>query len=221
MRIAIGWRSIGACGSCSGKFFGGLRTASGVSTGVGGKLLRGLCIVSSGRRGRNFGSGFLLLFLLLLHARDLHLEHCAVRGIRRHGLLAVHDLLNHLLVGKFVHDFARTHAQSAEGCQTRFDGAIGNLFWMELQIDPLVDAHGDDLLDIARPRSKGQAIQSMHRALLFARRQDRQAFLLVRDQLRDRADQGQRSRLRHSRTSAGLPKLDFMQTPEGSESPSL
>jgi hypothetical protein len=38
-----------------------------------------------------------------------------------------------------------------------------------LEVDPAVDPYGHHLLHVARTRTKGEAIQGVHRALLFIR----------------------------------------------------
>src|SRR5690348_16861671 len=80
---------------------------------------------------------------------------------------------------------------------------------MQLQIDPLVDADGGDLLDVAGTRAEGQTIQGMHRALLFARGWIGSGFLLVRDELWDGADQGQQSQAQTKQQERGLAKAGF------------
>jgi hypothetical protein len=84
-------------------------------------------------------------------------------------MLAVRDLLHHLTIGKILEDFLRAHAQSVEGREAGFHVFVGDFFGMKLEVDPAVDAYGHDLLHLAGTRAEGEAIQGMHRALLFAR----------------------------------------------------
>jgi len=132
---------------------------------------------------------FSLLFSLLpfLDARDLHPIHGALGGIGGHGLLAVHHLPNHLVVGKFFDHLARTHAQRAEGREARFERGVRDLLWLKLLINPCINAHSHDLLDIAGARAKGKAIERMHRALLFVQAGSNSLLLLFREQMRNRA----------------------------------
>ena len=84
-------------------------------------------------------------------------------------MLAFGDLLHHLTIGKVLEDFLRAHAQSVEGCEVGIHVLVGDFFGMKLEVDPAVDAHGHDLLHVARTRAEGEAIQGVHRALLFVR----------------------------------------------------
>jgi hypothetical protein len=56
-----------------------------------------------------------------------------------------------------------------EGREAGFHVFVGDFFGMKLEVDPAVDAYGHDLLHVAGTRTEGEAIQGMHRALLFAR----------------------------------------------------
>ena len=78
---------------------------------------------------------------------------------------------------------------------------------MQLQIDPAVDAHRHDLLNVARPRAEGEAIESMHRSLLFVRAGIGCFVFFLGEQLRDRAPI-KKARLRDSRNRASLPTLN-------------
>ena len=85
------------------------------------------------------------------------------------AILGPHVLLRSGYCGTFLDrseqldDLFRAHAQSAKRCQARFDGTIWNLFGMKLQIDPAVDPHGCDLLNIPGAWTERQAIQRLHR----------------------------------------------------------
>src|SRR5882724_93269 len=57
---------------------------------------------------------------------------------------------------------------------------------MQLQFNPVVDAHRHDLLDFARPRPEGETIERMHRALLLARAGVRRLLFFLGEQLRNR-----------------------------------
>ena len=176
-----------SAGSCSGgEFFGCLRGVATLAWTLGTGATACCCALFF----------LLLLLLLLLQARHLHLVDRALRGIGRHGTFAVHDLLDHLVVGKFFGDFLRTHVQRAKSSEARFDCAVRNFVGMQLQIDPAVDAHRHDLLHVAGPRTEGEAIERVHGALLFVRALFVRArigglVLLLGEQLRDCAGEAQ------------------------------
>ena len=109
----------------------------------------------------------LLAFLLLLHALDLRFVNGALCGISRQGTLAIHHRLDGARRRKFLHHLARVHAQRAKGSKSGFQSAVVNLFGMKLLFDPLIYANRHDALHVARPWAKGEAVKSMHGALLL------------------------------------------------------
>ena len=58
--------------------------------------------------------------------------------------------------------------EGAEGGETRPKPTVFDPLGAELQINPLVDSHGLDLLNVPGTRAEGQAIERMHRAPMFA-----------------------------------------------------
>ena len=62
---------------------------------------------------------------------------------------------------------------------------------MQLQIDPALDAHGHDLLHIARPRAKSQPIERLHCPLLLVGSRLGCLVFFLREQLRNDAGEAQ------------------------------
>jgi len=58
----------------------------------------------------------------------------------------------------------RAQAEAAQRLQARIQRAVVNLFGMQLQVDPLFDAHRHHLLQIARSRTESKPIQRLQRA---------------------------------------------------------
>src|SRR5208283_1820716 len=112
-------------------------------------------------------AGDLFLFFAFLMALDLHLVNHVTRRIGRHRSLPGHHLVEFLSVGKIFREFLRTHAEGAEGLQTRVESLVVDLFGMQLQLDPLVDTHRRQVLYVARTRTEGQSIQGMQSAALL------------------------------------------------------
>src|SRR5450631_2597669 len=84
---------------------------------------------------------------------------------------------------------------------------------MKLQVDPVVDADRHDLLDFARPRAEGEAIQRMHRALLFARAGVRRLLFFPGEQLGNCAGDTQSQQNRcdsaEAKCHAGMTLLQY------------
>ena len=74
---------------------------------------------------------------------------------------------------------------------------------MQLQIDPAVDAHRHNLLNIAGPWTEGKAIERVHRAPLFVRAGVGGLIFLLREQLRNRAGEAQAQQKQRKLTEAG------------------
>src|SRR2546429_928285 len=106
--------------------------------------------------------------LFFMKARDLRLINGTLRWVGRHGFLAIHDLPDDLSIREILGEFLRTHAEGSEGGETRPKRTVFDLLGAELQINPLVDSHGLDLLNVPGTRAEGQAIERMHRAPMFA-----------------------------------------------------
>jgi hypothetical protein len=121
----------------------------------------------------------------------LHLVHGTTRGIGRHCALALRNLLDHLPIRKIFEYLFGTHAKSAQWNELGLDILVSDLFRMQLQINPPVDAHRHDLLHLSWARAEGQTVERMHRALLIARSGIGGIVLLLREQLRDGARQAE------------------------------
>ncbi len=125
--------------------------------------------------------------MFFIDAGNPCLIHRAARRIGRHGPLALRHLFHHLTVGKVFEDFLGAHAQRAQWLEAGFHVFVSDFFGMQLQIDPVVDARGHHLLHIAGTGPEGEAIQGVHRALLFVRSCVDGLVLLPGEQLRDGA----------------------------------
>ena len=149
-----------------------------------------------------------LALLPLLVSSDLDLDHRSFSWIGGHGLLAVHDLADDLIVGKFLDDFFPAHVQRAKGCQSTLYGAIGNLFRMQLQIDPAVHSHGRDLLHITGAGTEREPIQRLQGSLLLVRASIGGFVFFAGKQTRNH-----NTRLRHSSNNTSFSSLDLIRTP--------
>ena len=74
---------------------------------------------------------------------------------------------------------------------------------MQLLINPFVNAHGHDLLQIAGARAKGQAIERVHGALLFVQAGIAGLILLLGEQMRNRAGEAQGEKKQRRLDDAG------------------
>ena len=70
-------------------------------------------------------------------------------------------------------DLGVRHRERRERRQPGFGGAVGDPFRMELRVDVRGDSHRDDAIQVARPRSEGEAIQHVQGAFAFRQRRRR------------------------------------------------
>ena len=150
---------------CGCEFFGGLRAIRWLPArrGCSGRS-RGdvvACLSLCGLLSR--------ACIIFLQPSHLHVIDRSPRRIRGQRFLAIHDLLDHLIVGKFFDDFFRAHVQRAKRSEARIHRSSLNFVGMQLQIDPAIDAHGHHLLHIAGTWTKRQTVERMYRALLIVR----------------------------------------------------
>src|SRR3989442_12579560 len=103
-----------------------------------------------------------------MKARDLRLINGTLRWVGRHGFLAIHDLPDDLSIREILGEFLRTHGEGSEGGETRPKRTDFDLLGAELQMNPLVDSHGLDQLNVAGRRADGQAMEGCHRAAMLA-----------------------------------------------------
>ena len=132
------------------------------------RVLNGGRVCAVTRRSRGCADrGIQLAFLCLLELFDLGLIDSTLRWVGRHRLLSVHHSLDELGWREIFHHLSSVHAQGAKRRQTGFQSSIVNLFWMELQFNPLVYARGHHALHIPGAWTKCEAVECMHGALLL------------------------------------------------------
>ncbi len=145
-------------------------------------LSRGGCGIGSGR--------VLLAFLLLLIALKLGLVNRALGRIGRQRLLAISDRLNHLRRRKILHQFVRVHVQGAKRGKAGIERVIVDLVWVQLLIDPFVDAHRGYSFDVAGAGPEGQAVERVQGPLLLVHLDGGRIFFVLLLVFRDRELEG-------------------------------
>ena len=102
------------------------------------------------------------LVLLAVVARHQSLDHHALVGIVGERELAFHHGLDQLRRRIACQHLRGTHGQGIEWAQLGFEHRIfGDALGVKLAVNPLLQSQGPNLLDIARPRAEGQAIQGL------------------------------------------------------------
>jgi len=121
---------------------GVLASAGGVAIRVGG----------SGWRGIDFS------VLLVLITLNLCFVNSTPRGIARHGHFAFGHLPDHFVVREILDNLAGIHLQRAKWRQPRVERRIVDFVRMELQVNPLVNAHLRDAFEVAGAWAERQPI---------------------------------------------------------------
>ncbi len=162
-RLDIGWLNvgrlnIGICQCCGG--IGERR----------GRSIRGLhAIVRRWSRGRHWCRLRLLVFLLILQLDAI--DGCDVNGVPvdivRHRQLPIDYRLRDGIRRKGRHHLAGAHGQRAIRSKVRLQGGVIDSVGMQLEVDPLVDAHRGHGLDIARTRTEAKPVERVQRTLLL------------------------------------------------------
>ena len=111
----------------------------------------------------------MLVFLLILHldaidGRDVNGVPVESLGI---GSLPSITAFATGFGGKAMHHLAGAHGQRAIRSQPRLHGGVIDSVGMQLEVDPLVDAHRGHGLDIARTRTEAKPVERMQRTLLL------------------------------------------------------
>jgi hypothetical protein len=97
-------------------------------------------------------------------------------------------LIDLLPIRKVFRNLPRAHAKGAKGLQAGVKGSIVDLFGVQLQVDPPLDADRHHLLHIPGARTEGEAIKRVQGAPLVISGGAR-LVLFVSQQLRDRTRQ--------------------------------
>ncbi len=119
-------------------------------------------------RGCALGCFFFTIFSIF-SASYLYFIDRMPRWIRWHRPLPVHHLIDFLRVRKVFCNLLSTHLQSAKRLETGVQRAVVNPLGMQLQVNPLINAHCHHLLHISGARAEGKSIQSVQCASLIAR----------------------------------------------------
>ena len=107
------------------------------------------------------------LLIPLRGLRELRVpgEHLLPRlGLRHHRVVRARGLglaLQSLQVLELTHDVAGRRREDGVVPYDVVAGGIGNALGVELQVDPLVDAHGAHLLGVAGPRAERQSVEHL------------------------------------------------------------
>ena len=126
------------------------------------------------RHGARAGLGALALapllpaLLALAVGGHLHLVALPQLGVRGHGQAAFGDGPQHLRRGEVLHHLARAHAQGLEALQAGLEGAVIDLFGVELLLDPLLHTHLRHPLHLAGTGAETQPVERVGGALLLA-----------------------------------------------------
>ena len=111
--------------------------------------------------------GFLFAFFFVLIALELCLIDGALEGVGRKRLFSVGDGFDHLLGRKVLNNLTRVHMQCAKLRKASIERAVVYLVRMKLLVDPLVQANGHNVINVAGSRTEGQAVQRVHDLLLL------------------------------------------------------
>ena len=101
-------------------------------------------------------------------------RHCLLRGaLLRLLLFAIFldgdafTFRGDLRPRKILYELGVAHFQSGEILEARLGGGIVERIWIELRIDPFCEADFADVLDITRPWSVAEAVESVKDGFSF------------------------------------------------------
>ncbi len=96
---------------------------------------------------------------------DLHLVHGGEQGVGGSGALAFGDLLDDAAVGEESEGLLGGHVEGGELAEAAVESVIGDGGGIELLLEPLVGADGEDVLDVTGTWTEGEAVEELDGAL--------------------------------------------------------